>query len=44
LDVAAVEHHDEAVERELTDQLWSMDQPEFAERLAALQQRIRSTD
>lgn len=38
--MAAVPTHDEAVERELVDQLWSIDQPEFAERLAALQRRI----
>lgn len=39
-DVAAIEEHADAVERELGDQLWSMDQPAFAERLAALQARI----
>ena len=39
-DVASIEHHDEAVRRELVDQLWSMDQPAFAERLAALKARI----
>ncbi|MBM3662473.1 MAG: enoyl-CoA hydratase [Actinobacteria bacterium] len=39
-DVAQIEHHSEAVERELVDQLWSMDQPAFAERLAAFQARI----
>jgi len=44
LDLAAVDDHDAAVRRELVDQLWSMDQPAFAERLAALQRRIRSTD
>ncbi|HSL58348.1 MAG TPA: enoyl-CoA hydratase [Acidimicrobiales bacterium] len=38
--MATVDRHDEAVERELVDQLWSMDQPEFAERLAALQRKI----
>ena len=43
LDLAAVDDHDTAVRRELVDQLWSMDQPEFAERLTTLQQRIRST-
>lgn len=43
-DVASIDGHDAAVERELTDQLWSMDQPAFAERLAALQSRIRSRD
>ena len=35
-----VDDHAAAVERELTDQLWSMDQPAFAERLAAIQARI----
>ena len=43
-DMASIESHDAAVERELTDQLWSMDQPAFAERLAVLQSRIRSTE
>jgi enoyl-CoA hydratase len=35
-----IDDHAQAVERELEDQLWSMDQPAFAERLAALQSRI----
>jgi enoyl-CoA hydratase len=39
-DMATIDDHDAAVERELVDQLWSMEQPEFAERLAALQARI----
>jgi enoyl-CoA hydratase len=39
-DVAALHDHRAAVERELEQQLWSIDQPAFAERLAALQQRI----
>jgi enoyl-CoA hydratase len=39
-DVAAIDAHPAAVERELATQVWSMDQPEFADRLAALQQRI----
>ncbi len=39
-DMASIEQHGDAVDRELEDQLWSMDQPEFAERLAALQARI----
>ena len=39
-DVAAIDDHAAAVDRELADQLWSMDQPAFAERLAALQARI----
>jgi len=41
-DMATIEDHGAAVERELTDQLWSMDQPAFAERLAAIQARISS--
>lgn len=40
LDMADIDEHIDAVDRELVDQLWSMDQPEFAERLAALQARI----
>lgn len=39
-DVASIDEHAEAVERELTPQLWSMDQPAFAERLAAMRRRI----
>ena len=42
-DMAAIEDHAAAVERELADQLWSMDQPAFAERLAAIQARISGT-
>ena len=42
-DVLALDDHDAAVERELDTQLWSMDQPEFAERLAALRARITSS-
>jgi len=38
--MGAVTSHEAAVEIELEAQLWSMDQPEFAERLAALQARI----
>jgi enoyl-CoA hydratase len=41
-DMGAIDDHDAALERELRDQLWSMDQPAFAERLAALQARITS--
>jgi enoyl-CoA hydratase len=40
--MAAIDEHADAVDRELVDQLWSMDQPEFAERLAAIQARISS--
>jgi hypothetical protein len=40
--MADVGDHGEAVDIELAEQLHSMDQPEFAERLAALQARIRS--
>ena len=39
-DMATIDDHAAAVERELADQLWSMDQPAFAERLAAIQARI----
>jgi enoyl-CoA hydratase len=39
-DVATIDDHADAVERELEQQLWSIDQPAFAERLAALRQRI----
>lgn len=39
-DMATIEDHAAAVERELSDQLWSMEQPAFAERLAAIQARI----
>ena len=35
-----VDDHDEAVQVELTAQLWSLQQPEFAERLAAMRERI----
>jgi len=44
-DVAALDEHDEAVDLELHQQLWSIGQPDFAERLAALRRRIagRST-
>ena len=38
--VAAIDTHEAAVDRELETQLWSMDQPEFAQRLAALQAKI----
>lgn len=39
-DVATVGTHPEAVERELDVQVWSLNQPAFQERLAALRQRI----
>lgn len=41
-DMAAVDNHADAVERELGDQVWSLEQPAFAERLAAIQQKISS--
>ena len=41
-DVLAIDDHEAAVARELETQLWSMDQPEFAERLAALLAKIKS--
>jgi len=39
-DVAALDLHDDAVQRELDVQLWSMDTPEFAERLAAMRAKV----
>lgn len=41
-DMGAIDHHQEAIERELGPQLWSTRQPFFAERLAAMQARITS--
>ena len=41
-DMATVHHHAAAVERELDPQVWSVEQPFFAERLAALKQKIKS--
>ena len=41
-DVRAIDDHTEAVERELDPQVWSINQPAFQEKLAALQQRISS--
>jgi enoyl-CoA hydratase len=38
--VAAVDDHDTAVDVELEPQVWSLDQPDFKERLAALQKQI----
>jgi enoyl-CoA hydratase len=38
--MATVNDHEAAVDVELDAQLWSMEQPEFAERLAALQSKI----
>jgi len=43
-DMATVAEHAHAVERELGDQVWSVTQPAFAERLAALQRKISSGD
>ena len=40
--VAALEQHEQAVDVELEAQVWSLDQPEFKERLAALQSQITS--
>jgi enoyl-CoA hydratase len=40
IDMATIDDHDVAVERELEPQLWSIGQPAFTERLAALRQRI----
>jgi len=38
--MAGVTEHDPAVERELEPQLWSVEQPEFREKLEALKRRI----
>jgi enoyl-CoA hydratase len=42
VDVRSIEDHAEAVERELGPQVWSINQPAFQEKLAALQRRISS--
>ena len=39
-DVAAIEDHAAAVDRELEPQVWSLEQPAFKERVAALQAKI----
>ena len=41
-DMASIDLHADAVERELDPQVWSVEQPWFAERLAALKSRITS--
>jgi len=41
-DVATIEDHPAAVDRELEPQVWSLEQPAFKERVAALQARITS--
>jgi enoyl-CoA hydratase len=41
-DMAAVPDHDAAVDRELVPQVWSLGQPAFRERVAALQAKITS--
>lgn len=41
-DMAGIDVHGEAVDRELDPQVWSVEQPWFAERLAALRSRITS--
>jgi enoyl-CoA hydratase len=40
--MATIEDHDAAVDRELEPQVWSINQPAFQERLAAMQARITS--
>lgn len=42
--MATVDTHQAAVERELDPQVWSINQPAFAERLAALQRKIVQLD
>lgn len=41
--VTALDEHEDAVDLELTNQLWSLQQPFFAERLAALRARVTAT-
>lgn len=41
-DMADIDNHDAAVDRELEPQLWSVAQPAFRERLAAMQAKIKS--
>ena len=41
-DMATITTHEEAVDRELEPQVWSLDQPAFRERVAALQAKITS--
>ena len=41
-DMADIDDHAEAVDRELEPQVWSLNQPAFKERLAALQKKISS--
>jgi enoyl-CoA hydratase len=38
--MAAIDEHDPAVDRELDPQVWSVQQPWFAERLAAIKARV----
>ena len=40
-DMAGIHRHPDAVDRELDPQVWSVEQPFFAERLAALKSKIR---
>jgi enoyl-CoA hydratase len=40
-DAANIPDHDQAVERELDPQVWSINQPAFGERLAAMRRRLR---
>ncbi|MFZ6005238.1 MAG: enoyl-CoA hydratase [Actinomycetota bacterium] len=41
-DMAGIDSHEAAVDRELVPQVWSLEQPAFKERVAALQARITS--
>jgi enoyl-CoA hydratase len=42
--MATIDDHEAALERELEPQLWSVSQPEFRERLAAMQARIKGSN
>lgn len=43
-DTATIVDHDAAIQRELGDQVWSVDQPAFQERLAKLSRKITSNN
>jgi enoyl-CoA hydratase len=42
--MATIDDHEAALERELEPQLWSVSQPEFRERLAAMQAKIKGSN
>ena len=42
--MATIDDHEAALERELEPQLWSVSQPGFRERLAAMQAKIKGNN